>query len=75
MGRYGDIDYPTVTRRAFLLGVSLFLIGALGEVVGHALFGTLPGWEETLLFEAEVVGVLLALIAPIVFGLIMPLTE
>jgi hypothetical protein len=75
MGRYGDIDYPTVTRRAFLLGVSLFLIGALGEVVGHALFGTLPGWEETLLFEAEVIGVLLALIAPIVFGLIMPLTE
>jgi hypothetical protein len=75
MGRYGDIDYPTVTRRAFVLGVSLFLIGALGEVVGHAMFGTLPGWEETLLFEAEVVGVLLALLAPIVFGLILPLTE
>lgn len=75
MGRYGNIDYPTVTKRAFLLGVALFLVGAVGELVGHAVFGTLPGWEETLLLNAEILGVLVALLAPVVFGIVLPLTE
>lgn len=75
MGRYGQIDYPTVTKRAFALGVGLFLLGALGEIVGHALFGTLPAWENTLLFDAEILGILIALLSPIVFGIVMPLTE
>lgn len=75
MGRYGNIDYPTVTKRAFLLGATLFLVGGLGELVGHALFGSLPGWEETLLLNAEILGVLIAVVAPIVFGIVLPLTE
>lgn len=75
MGRYGNIDYPTVTKRAFLLGVGLFLVGAVGEIVGHAVFGPLPGWEQTLLLNAEIVGVLIAVVAPIVFGIVLPLTE
>ena len=75
MGRYGNIDYPTVTKRAFLLGVALFLIGGVGELVAHTYFGPLAGWEETLLFDAEVLGVLIALLAPLVFGIILPLTE
>jgi len=43
MGRYGNIDYPTVTKRAFLLGVSLFLIGVIGEVVGQTFFRAAAG--------------------------------
>ncbi|WP_435196592.1 hypothetical protein [Natronomonas sp. EA1] len=75
MGRYGNIDYPTVTKRGFLLGVALFLVGALGETVGAALFGTLPDWEVTLFFEMEVVGVLLFFLTPLLFGVVLPLTE
>lgn len=75
MGRYGDIDYPTVTKRGFLLGVTLFVLGALGEVVGGALFGPLPAWEVALFFDMEVIGVLLFFLTPLVFGVILPLTE
>jgi len=75
MGRYGNIDYTTVTKRAFLLGVSLFLIGVIGEVVGQTFFAPLPAWEQTLLVSAEGVGVLVALVAPILFGIVLPLTE
>lgn len=75
MGRYGNIDYPVVTKRAFLLGVALFLVGGLGELVGHAVFGTLPGWEETLLLDAEILGVVIALVSPFLFGIVLPLTE
>ena len=75
MGRYGNIDYPTVTKRSFLLGASLFIIGILGELVGHAFFAPLPAWEQTLLVTIVGSGILVALIAPIVFGVILPLTE
>jgi hypothetical protein len=75
MGRYGNIDYPTVTKRAFLLGLSLFVVGVVGELLGHAFFGPLPAWEETLFVGAEGLGVLIALFAPIVFGVVLPLTE
>ena len=70
MGRYGNLDYPTLTKRSFL-----FAIGGLGELIGHAYFAPLPGWEQTLLFDAEVVGLLVAFFAPIVFGILLPLTE
>lgn len=75
MGRYGNIDYPTVTKRAFLVGVSLFLLGVVGEIVGNAFFAPLPAWEQTLFVGAEGLGVLIALLAPIVFGVVLPLTE
>lgn len=75
MGRYGNIDYPTVTKRAFLFGVALFLTGLVGELVGHAYFAPLPAWEQTLLVNAEAFGILIALGAPILFGIVLPLTE
>lgn len=75
MGRYGDIDYPTMTRRSFLLGVTLVLVGFLGEAVGPVFFGPLPGWEQTLLLDMEAAGILIGLIAPLVFGIVLPLTE
>jgi hypothetical protein len=75
MPRYGKLDYPTLTKRGFGLGIGLFLLGAMGEVVDRSMYGTLPAWEATLFFDLEVVGVLLALFAPLVFGIVMPLTE
>ncbi|GAB6860567.1 hypothetical protein ACFR97_08475 [Haloplanus litoreus] len=74
-GRYGDLDYPTWAKRGTLLGLCLFAAGALGELAAHAMGLQLPAWEATLLFDAEVVGVALLLFSPLVFGLLLPLTE
>lgn len=43
MGRYGDLDYGLLTKTGFFLGVGLFVLGAGGVAVGHAVYGTLPG--------------------------------
>ena len=75
MGRYGDLDYPQLTKTSFLLGLGLFALGGLGELIGHAYFAPLPGWEQTLLFDAEMLGLLVAFFAPIIFGIVLPLTE
>lgn len=75
MGRYGDLDYPRLTKTGFLLGVSLVVIGALGEIAGPMLVGPLPGWEDALFTDMEAIGILVALLSPFVFGVFMPLTE
>ena len=75
MGRYGNLDYPTLTKRSFLFGLVLFALGVLGEFLGHTYFAPLPGWEQTLLLDAEIVGILIAFFSPFVFGIILPLTE
>ncbi|WP_266074983.1 DUF7860 family protein [Haladaptatus caseinilyticus] len=75
MGRYGKLDYPKLTKAGFLLGVALIAIGALGEIAGPALFGPLPAWENMLLTDLEIVGILLGLLSPFVFGILLPLTE
>lgn len=74
-GRYGNLDYPTLTKRGFALGVGLFVVGALGELALNGVGVAVPGWTETLLFEAEVLGILLAPLAVLVFGVALPLTE
>ena len=74
-GRYGNVDYATLTRRSFLLGVALFAIGGLGGIAAGATGGPLPGWEQTLLFDLELVGLVIALVAPFLFGIVLPLTE
>ncbi|WP_251341762.1 hypothetical protein [Haloplanus halophilus] len=74
-GRYGDLDYSAWTKRGTLLGLCLFAAGALGELAVHAMGLQLPAWEATLLFDAEVVGLLLFLLSPLVFGVLLPLTE
>lgn len=75
MGRYGNLDYPKLTRTGFALGVALLVIGLGTEFVAHSLHYTLPAWEETLLFDIGVVGLFLFLLSPIVFGIVLPLTE
>jgi hypothetical protein len=74
-GRYGALDYPRLTKFGFGLGLALFAVGALVELVLPAFLGGLPAWESTLLFDFEVLGVALALPSPVVFGVLLPLTE
>lgn len=75
MGRYGNIDYASMARSGFLLGVALLALGAGGEVLGRMVFGTLPEWEHTLFLYSEGLGVLVGLFSVIVFGIFLPLTE
>lgn len=72
MGRYGDPDYSKLVKRGTLTSFALFLVGALGLALAA---DSLPAWERTLLFDAEVLGVLGILLCPLVFGVVMPLTE
>jgi len=74
-GRYGNLNYQKLTKRSVLVGVSLFLIGALGKLVLHSVGVQVPGWEEALLFDAEALGVVITLLSPFVFGIFLPLTE
>jgi hypothetical protein len=74
-GRYGDIDYATLTKRCFLLGLGLFVIGALGGTAAGATGGQVPAWEQTLFFDLELVGLLIAFVSPFLFGIVLPLTE
>ena len=74
-GRYGDLDYPTLTKRGVLLGLGLFAVGAFGEFALAHTGVAVPAWEHALLVDAEWLGVLLALLSPFVFGIVLPLTE
>jgi hypothetical protein len=69
------MDYPKLARRGLAVGVGLLLLGILGEVVGGALFGPLPSWEHTLFMDMSALGILIGLFSPILFGVVLPLTE
>lgn len=75
MSQTSSIDHARRAKQGLLAGVALFVAGGAGEIVGRAVYGDLPGWSETLLFDAEVAGVLIALLVPLVFGIVLPLTE
>ena len=75
MGRYGDLDYPKLAKRGSLLGVALLLVGAAGKAFLPALVGPLPAWEHALLLDAEILGLLVGFLSPVVFGIVLPLTE
>ena len=75
MGRYGDLDYPKLAKRGFLLGVGMLFLGAAGEAFLPALVGPLPAWEHTLLLDVEILGLLVGFFSPLVFGIALPLTE
>lgn len=75
MGRYGDLDYAFLAKAGFFVGLGLLVIGAGGELIGHAYFEPLPAWEETLFFDLEVLGLLIGFFSPFLFGIFLPLTE
>ena len=75
MSQTRSVDYARYAKWGFFLGVALFAIGGGGEIVGHALYGSLPAWENALFFDLEVVGLLVGFFSPLVFGIALPLLE
>ena len=75
MARYGNLDYPKLTKRGFGLGLGLFCFGVCGALFGPLVFGPLPAWEETLFVESEAAGIAIAFLSIILFGIVLPLTE
>ncbi|WP_435348137.1 hypothetical protein [Haloarchaeobius sp. HRN-SO-5] len=73
--RHGNLDYARLTKLGFLLGLGLFVAGTGGEFVGHALYGALPAWEETLLTDSVLLGILTSFVSVFGFGIVMPLVE
>jgi hypothetical protein len=74
-GRYGELDYPTLTKRGVATGLGMFVLGLLGETLGPLVFGQLSAWEHTLFFDLEAFGVVILLLSVFVFGIVLPLTE
>jgi hydrogenase/urease accessory protein HupE len=75
MAHNASMNHEKLAKGGFLLGAALFAVGALGEILAHYLHAELPGWEQTLLFDMVVFGALIALLAPLLFGVVLPLTE
>ena len=75
VGRYGELDYPTLTKRGVATGLGMFVLGLLGETLGPLVFGQLPAWEHTLFLDLEAFGVVILLLSVFVFGIFLPLTE
>ncbi|WP_459808439.1 DUF7860 family protein [Halopiger thermotolerans] len=73
--RYGDLDYSLLTKAGFLFGIGLLAVGGGAELVGHAVVGDLPGWEDRLLTYSEGLGILIAFFSVWIFGIYLPLTE
>ncbi|WP_323676674.1 hypothetical protein [Halorubellus sp. PRR65] len=74
-GRYGDLDYPSLTKRSFLVGVALIVVGEAGDAFLSTSASSVPAWEHQLLVGAAILGVLVALCSPFLFGIVLPLTE
>ena len=75
MGRYGDLNYRWWARTGFLLSLAVFAIGAGAELSAAAMHVTLPAWENALFLDMKILGTLGALCFPLVFGIVLPLTE
>jgi hypothetical protein len=75
MSNTRSLDHARMAKLGFLIGLGLFLAGAGGEFLGQAVLGGLPEWEATLLFDVEVIGLLVGFFSPFVFGIALPLLE
>ncbi|WP_435334557.1 hypothetical protein [Haloarchaeobius sp. TZWWS8] len=72
---HGNMDYPRLAKLGFLLGLGLFVGGAVAEVLGHALFGTLPAWEDALFTDSILLGIVVGFVSVFGFGIVLPLLE
>lgn len=75
MGHGKQLNYSYWAKAGFLLGVSLIALGAAGEILGHALFGTLPAWENRLFTYSEGIGLVIGFLSPWIFGVALPLMD
>lgn len=74
-GRYGSLDYGKAVKNGAMIGGILLVLGFLGEEVGHLLYGDVTGTLNMVFTTMEFGGVIVAMIAIFVFGIILPLTE
>jgi len=74
-GRYGNLDYGRSVKTGVLLGVGLLVLGVIGEEAGHLLYGDVTGALNTVFTTMEFGGVIVAMVAVFVFGIVLPLTE
>ena len=75
MSRYGDLNYQWWAKTCFLVSLAVFALGAGGEITAAAMHLSLPRWENVLFTDMEILGTLGALFSPLVFGILLPLTE
>ena len=75
MGHGSSVDYARRAKQGFLAGAGLFLAGVAGEFLSRQFLGGVSGWQAALLFDAEVVGILVALLGPLLFAVVLPLVE
>lgn len=68
-------DYSRYAKGAFLLGLALFAIGGVGELVLAAGAQPVPAIASMVLFDMEVLGVAIGLFGPLTFGIVLPLVE
>jgi len=67
------IDYAKRSKQGFWLGIAMFVLGSVGEIGGHMLYGSLPSWENTLLIDMIGLGILIAFLSFFVVGIALPL--
>lgn len=70
-----SLDYARLAKLGFFFGVTLFAVGAVGEIGGHTYLETIPPTLDTVFFGMETLGVVVGLVTPIVFGAVLPLIE
>jgi hypothetical protein len=74
-GRQRNLDYGRIAKLGFFAGVAMFVIGAVGEKLGHSVVTGMPAVADQLFLSLEIVGVLVGLLVPLVFGIALPLVE
>jgi len=67
------IDYAKRSKQGFWLGVAMFVLGGIGEIGGHMLYGSLPQWENMLFTDMIGLGILVAFLSFFVVGIALPL--
>lgn len=56
------------------MGAVLFVLGGVGEIVGHVLYEGIPSWENLLLLDMIGLGIVIAFLSVFVIGIALPLT-
>lgn len=75
MGRYGNLDYASLTKGGVAMSAATFALALLVQFGARAAGITLPAWEVTLLTDLEYLSILGIVLSVFVFGVVLPLTE
>lgn len=71
MGRLGGRNHSRFVKSVLLIGAGLLGLGVIGDWVLHASLRHVPAWEQTLIFDLEVLGLILIAASPILLGLVL----